>query len=88
MKSAWPSRVDPPPCATPGGAGPQGHAHAFPPNRGQLENDPAVRTIKYQPSIAKGSILAMGFLAAVTLPLRTARILNINAPLDISRGGL
>ena len=56
-------------------------------NRGELDDDPVVFAIKDPQSIAIGIVLALGFVAAVTLPPGTAQMLNMNVLLGIGRSG-
>lgn len=56
-------------------------------NRGDLDDDPVVFAIKDPQSIAIGIVLALGFVAAVSLPAGTAQMLNINVLLGIGQGG-
>ncbi len=48
-------------------------------NRGELDDDPVVFAVKDPHSLAIGTLLALGFLAAVLLPPGSARMLNVNA---------
>jgi len=56
-------------------------------NRGELDDDPVVFAIKDPQSIAIGIVLAIGFIAAVTLPPGTTQMLNMNGLLGIGRSG-
>lgn len=56
-------------------------------NRGELDDDPVVFAIRDPQSIAIGIVLALGFVAAATLPAGTVQMLDINELLGIRQGG-